>query len=507
MKRKIIFLCSISSFLLLLVLLVMPGHSLATPEPSPIPSVEPIIMWSGKVADIPNGWQLCDGTNNTPDLRDRFIQGVDTGELPGQTSGSHEVTLTVDNLSKHKHKFTTDPAGAHDHGFDDAYYEEKKFLEIDGWSTTHLSISKTYEHRITEPWGQHAHNGITDSQGKSTPFDNRPKYYRLAFITKKYQAPRSDRFNPHFLAPQGGIVMWSGDPNMLPVGWRLCDGSNSAPDLRDRFVLGVQTGQDPGEMGGSDSIQLSIDNLPKHKHDFDTKAQGNHTHTYKDYWLNDTISDDVGGIFPKYLVWPNNHVELRITSDSGAHNHGGATEDVGDGDPLENRPSFLRLAVIISKGENIKPVQIPKGAITMWSEDQTTIPSCWCFCDGASGTPDLRCRFVQGGETPGGTGGSITNTLSIMHMPKHKHMFTTTTNGKHSHKLADYFREKALFWANTYHLIAPSTNGSMKSLYHMTYPTNDHTHSGTTDEAGKTTPLAFDNRPAYYKLAFIMRIE
>ncbi len=32
-----------------------------------------IIMWSGSVASIPQGWALCDGTNGTPDLKDRFV--------------------------------------------------------------------------------------------------------------------------------------------------------------------------------------------------------------------------------------------------------------------------------------------------------------------------------------------------------------------------------------------------------------------------------------------------
>ncbi len=35
-----------------------------------------IVMWSGRIADIPPGWALCDGTNGTPDLRDRFIVGA-----------------------------------------------------------------------------------------------------------------------------------------------------------------------------------------------------------------------------------------------------------------------------------------------------------------------------------------------------------------------------------------------------------------------------------------------
>jgi len=32
-----------------------------------------IILWYGAVAEIPIGWQLCDGTNGTPDLRDNFV--------------------------------------------------------------------------------------------------------------------------------------------------------------------------------------------------------------------------------------------------------------------------------------------------------------------------------------------------------------------------------------------------------------------------------------------------
>lgn len=36
-----------------------------------------IVMWSGSIATIPYGWTLCDGTNNTPDLRNKFIIGSD----------------------------------------------------------------------------------------------------------------------------------------------------------------------------------------------------------------------------------------------------------------------------------------------------------------------------------------------------------------------------------------------------------------------------------------------
>ena len=46
-----------------------------------------IAMWSGKLEDIPNGWVLCDGNNETPDLRDKFIVGVGGGRLPTWIKG------------------------------------------------------------------------------------------------------------------------------------------------------------------------------------------------------------------------------------------------------------------------------------------------------------------------------------------------------------------------------------------------------------------------------------
>jgi hypothetical protein len=32
-----------------------------------------IVMWHGSTEDMPDGFKLCDGSNGTPDLRDRFI--------------------------------------------------------------------------------------------------------------------------------------------------------------------------------------------------------------------------------------------------------------------------------------------------------------------------------------------------------------------------------------------------------------------------------------------------
>ena len=137
-----------------------------------------IVMWSGSLADIPDGWALCDGTNGTPDLTDRFILSVSASEDPGETGGSHTKTLSVSNLPSHTHTFTTDSAGAHSHS-----------LYVSGSAPEHSTGAKMeangddYSGHIGSD-GAHTHSGTTDATGGGSAFDIRPKYYKLAFIMR-----------------------------------------------------------------------------------------------------------------------------------------------------------------------------------------------------------------------------------------------------------------------------------------------------------------------------------
>jgi microcystin-dependent protein len=71
---------------------------------------------------------------------------------------------------------------------------------------------------------------------------------------------------------------------------------------------------------------------------------------------------------------------------------------------------------------------IPSGCIVMWSGSVASIPSGWLLCNGSSGTPDLRNRFVVGAGSTysvAGTGGSadaivVSHTHSITD-PGHLH--------------------------------------------------------------------------------------
>ena len=49
--------------------------------------------------------------------------------------------------------------------------------------------------------------------------------------------------------PSGGIIMWSGSYDDIPVGWALADGSQGTPDLRAKFIYGVNAAYSSGNDG------------------------------------------------------------------------------------------------------------------------------------------------------------------------------------------------------------------------------------------------------------------
>lgn len=59
----------------------------------------------------------------------------------------------------------------------------------------------------------------------------------------------------------GMIMLWSGSTGSIPSGWVICDGNNSTPDLRNRFVVGAGDTYSVDATGGSADATL-----PTHTH-------------------------------------------------------------------------------------------------------------------------------------------------------------------------------------------------------------------------------------------------
>lgn len=84
-----------------------------------------IMLWFGSALSVPTGWKICDGTNSTPDLRDRFVVGAGSSYALNATggaasvntgaAGSHTHTGSVDD-----HVLTVDEIPSHEHGVKDS---------------------------------------------------------------------------------------------------------------------------------------------------------------------------------------------------------------------------------------------------------------------------------------------------------------------------------------------------------------------------------------------------
>ena len=66
--------------------------------------------------------------------------------------------------------------------------------------------------------------------------------------------------------PSGGIIMWSGAVSAIPAGWVLCNGSNSSPDLRNRFVVGAGSSYGVNATGGSTTDSITTNSAGGHNH-------------------------------------------------------------------------------------------------------------------------------------------------------------------------------------------------------------------------------------------------
>lgn len=57
-----------------------------------------ITTYDGDIANLPEGWRVCDGTGGTPDMTDKFIQGTTNQSEIGNISGNNWYHLLPENL-------------------------------------------------------------------------------------------------------------------------------------------------------------------------------------------------------------------------------------------------------------------------------------------------------------------------------------------------------------------------------------------------------------------------
>jgi microcystin-dependent protein len=251
-----------------------------------------IILWSGSAGSIPSGWFLCDGSNGTPDLRNRFVVGAGSSYAVGATGGADSVTLSTSQIPSHSHSFsaTTGGSGSHSHGFSattgGSGSHSHGFSATTGGSGSH---SHTYSGTTSGTSVDHTHNfsGTTSHVGDHT--------------------------------------------HSIPDG----SGVDGAQALEAAFVTGtIQSGAAGAHshtFSGTTSY-VSAD----HSHTFSgtTSGVGNHTHS---------VSGTTAGI------GDHTHSVSGTTAGVGDHTHSvsGTTGTTGSGASHENRPPYYALAYIM----------------------------------------------------------------------------------------------------------------------------------------------------------------
>jgi hypothetical protein len=137
------------------------------PSATPIPAGG-IFLWSGSIGSIPAGYVLCNGSNGTPDLRNRFVVGAGSTYAVNATGGSADSVVV-----SHTHAATvTDPGHFHTTLSTTNAAPGSSVPTLSGATTANTSTVTT---------------GITvtnASAGISGTNANLPPYYALCYIMK-----------------------------------------------------------------------------------------------------------------------------------------------------------------------------------------------------------------------------------------------------------------------------------------------------------------------------------
>jgi hypothetical protein len=157
----------------------------ATPTPAGV-----IVLWSGSIGSIPAGWVLCNGSNGTPDLRNRFIVGAGSTYAVDATGGSADAIVVSHNHTAASTSVVTDPGHTHTQG---VYVENIAGSLRNGTGTSGGSSQNA------GVVGGSGVTGVTDSNttgitvattttntaaGTSGTNANLPPYYALCYIQK-----------------------------------------------------------------------------------------------------------------------------------------------------------------------------------------------------------------------------------------------------------------------------------------------------------------------------------
>ena len=318
-----------------------------------------IIIWPGTIANIPGGWELCDGGDGRPDLREKFARGVNTDVTdPGTLGGNTQHTHILNNCAAHSHSCTTD--GLHTgHTF-----------SLYSWLHTHSKLQcapgvSTFYEQTSTTGGSHTHVHVsgqsTDTDHNHNPIGQGGIHTHTVQTTSSLPQYRDVAYiycNGASIVPVDGVLIWTGLLANIPAGWELCDGGNGRPDYRERFIRGAANGVDPGGVGGSDT-HTHVDDIGGSHNNHTQTSSGGHSHantntlgSHNHSYASRTASavgpvatgifiTAAGGSHSHIVVSSGTHSNHTVGAVSAQHTHQPWSSDDG-------RPAYYEVAFIIN---------------------------------------------------------------------------------------------------------------------------------------------------------------
>lgn len=276
-----------------------------------------IVMWHRALNSIPSGWQICDGTSGTPDLRNFFVIGSETNYTQGDTGGDTSFTLADENLPSHSHSTPATSTDAN-HTHPNATTTQGGRHRHTG--TTATSPTHTHNSDISSSSGSHGHNynAMNSSGLHSHPFSVAPN------------GIHAHRAGPRVIwdASNGSCGIWSNHPAVAHSLARQ-------PANTTRYQTYTSYGGDHGH--GSNTSNYS----GNHNHNASFPTSGNHSHPV-------TCVDSANHTHPVGIAGnTTNHNHVTTMSTIGAHTHSYTTNSTGQGQAFSIMPSYYTLAYIM----------------------------------------------------------------------------------------------------------------------------------------------------------------
>lgn len=221
------------------------------------------------------------------------------------------------------------------------------------------------------------------------------------------------------MIPSGVILPWNGTHAGIPSGWTR----ETTLDGKYPKAWGAVA---PNNTGGANT----------HTHTGShTHTSNSHTHTYTTTHstLDSALNGGITGDANDGIAAGHDH-NIYGTNYSGALTSGGLQSTTVTWASVNNEPPYYTVVFIKPTGSM---AFLTSGILAYFNK--STNPTNWAYCNGNSGTPDLRGKYLKGaatGANAGTTGGGTSHTHTLNHthtVTAHSHASAYSTAGNHEY--------------------------------------------------------------------------